>query len=456
MTFRFNKISSILIQVLLGVLLILSLIRFAGVVIEFGRDILQQDFSAYYTAGQALNYGLSPYLNNLTNTPPLWDGIAHFRFSRFLYPPLVAAFFQPLALFPYSTAKYLWEVFTLLCLVVSLFLTARVFPLKTAGQIFIVGAAVCLDYPLETHLDRGQIDLVTLLFMTTSILLLIRKTRKGKLLGGGLLVAATLLKLQCIYILPFLLVRRQWEALRGYIYGGILLIIASIMIFRGPYSLYEYVRYELPRISGVTTVDDALGKANRQALESLNQNLPEGYSIMDGQLYRKSTFPGINYATLVAPIEISLSNHNIELSRSIISLSLFALFFALFWLWERRYASTIDTKQKEFLFWQIPLLVILLTAPLTWVMNTVWVLPFAVVITSLFASVGSLRHALSLLAMGLGLVLVLLNNTGFGFLDQYFLDKSMLGELIILISLMVYLILPSAAIRPSSKSTAGI
>ncbi len=443
MTLGSDRISKALLQVLLGVLFLLSAIHFLDVAIRFGRDLLQMDFSAYYTAGQALNYGLSPYLNNLSNQPPLWDGIAHFGFSRFLYPPLVAKLFQPLALIPYPVAKYLWEVFTLACLAVSLYLTAREFPLKSFGQVFAVGAAVCLYYPLQAHLDRGQIDLVTLLILTGSILLMLNRTARSDLWAGGLLVFATLLKLNCIYVLPFLALQRKWQVLKGYAAGGLVLVVASVVLFLGPRSLYDYVRYQLPRISGVTTVDDKLGKTNSAILASLRRNLAELDTVKDGTIYHMSYFTIVNYATLATPVWYLFTGLDWNLSRTMVSLLLFALFFAVCWWWNRRYGHLSPPRQWEFLFWQIPILLILLTAPLTWVMNTVWLLPFTVILASLLPANPGWKHLLPLLAMSLGFILVMLNNNGFEFLNRWWLDKSMIGELILLASLLAFLSLPA-------------
>ena len=61
--------------------------------------VLQQDFAAYWVAGKARARGLDPYVNHLGSeaAPRLWDGVAFFRHSRFLYPPLAAELCRPLA-----------------------------------------------------------------------------------------------------------------------------------------------------------------------------------------------------------------------------------------------------------------------------------------------------------------------------------------------------------------------
>ncbi len=441
MKLNFNRRLKILIQILLGILFLVSAVRFLEIVNLFGRNVLQMDFSAYYTAGQALNYGLSPYLNNLSNQPPLWDGIAHFRFSRFLYPPLAAVLFQPLALLPYASAKFVWMAINLACLIVSLYLTARVFPLGSAGQVFLVGIVVCLNYPLEAYLDRGQIDLVTLMLITAAILFMLKHSRSGDIGSGILLALATLLKLYCIFFLPFLLLKRRWQVLIGYVIGGLLLAAVSVILL-GPRSPYDYVRYQLPRISGEATVNDALGKANKSVLDGLIRGVPKNDSIKDGRIYQMSHFFMVNYATLVTPIWYFLTAREISLSRTAVASFLFALLFGLFWLWDRRYGRWVDTKPREFLLWQIPVIIILLAGPITWVMNTVWLLTFTVILASWIPAARSLKHGLPYLVISLGLILVLLAPTWFGFLDRYFLDKAMFGDLIVLLGLIYYLGVP--------------
>jgi Glycosyltransferase family 87 len=423
---------SLLLQLLLGLLFLLSaipLIRFAA---QAAGPLLQQDFSAYYSAGQGLNYGLSPYLNNLSNNPPLWDGIAHFRFSRFLYPPLVAALFQPLADLPYVWAKVIWVIITLTSLLASLVLTATRFPLRTPGQLFTVGIAVSLYYPLYTHLDRGQIDLVTLLLITAALVFITRRTAEGDRLSGLFLALATLLKLNCIYILPFILVRKKWTILQGYVIGGLLILVASIVFLGGWRSLYDYVRYQLPRISGIATPDDTLGKTNKTILEKILQNVPMDYTVQDGQVYKSSAFSTLEQVTLVAPIYYDLEGNNILVSRTLLSAGFFGVFFLLLWTWEGKFANLFATAPEEFLYWQIPLLLILLTSPLTWIMNLVWLLPYSVILISRYPTLITNELKLSLGIIALGFLIVLVGDNAPLDLNLLGLNKFIIGGLLML------------------------
>ena len=68
---------------------------------------LQQDFAAYWVAGAARHAGLDPYINQVGGAaaPELWDGVAVFTHSRFLYPPVVAELFRAFAALPFPVAK---------------------------------------------------------------------------------------------------------------------------------------------------------------------------------------------------------------------------------------------------------------------------------------------------------------------------------------------------------------
>ena len=439
MELRRAHLPSLLIRVALVVIFLYSAAQLLQFAYRAATNLLLQDFSAYYTAGQALNYGQSPYLNNLSNIPPLWDGIAHFRYSRFLYPPLVAVFFQPFALLPYSIAKILWVLLTLVCLGLSLLLTSRLFPLRTPNQSLIVGIGVCLYYPLYTHLDRGQIDLIILLLIVLSVGWIDRRTKKTDLAAGLLLAFATLLKLHCAYVLPFLLIRRKWHVFAGFLYGGLLILAASVIILGGFRSLYDYVRYQLPRISGITSPDDTLGKANKTVLEALIANVPVDSTVQDGQIYQSSTYSSLAQVSLVAPVYYDLAGQKIFVSRTLLSVVFFAFLFLLIWIWERKVAHAGTSGRAEFLYWQIPFLVILLTAPLTWVMNTVWVLPFSVVLASIYPDLSKMGEKISFGIMTVGYLLLLVPENTLPVLNFLLLNKSIYAELTVLIGLLLFL-----------------
>ncbi len=154
-------------------MLFLVVARLSAFLVLFGRDSLQADFSAFYTSGQALKLGLSPYQNQITHIPPIWDGIDTFRHSRYLYPPTAAIAFSAFASLPYHTAKILWMAISLMAIAVGLYLSTRVslhHPSKISLLVIVLVA--CAFHPVLCVLERGEDDAIRFAFILSSVLLM--------------------------------------------------------------------------------------------------------------------------------------------------------------------------------------------------------------------------------------------------------------------------------------------
>ncbi|MCB0109185.1 MAG: DUF2029 domain-containing protein, partial [Caldilineaceae bacterium] len=265
-------------RTLLALILLVTTIRLIGYIVRFIGESLQMDFAAFYTAGEALNAGFSPYRTHLQVDPPIWDGINEFLTSRFLYPPLVATFFQPLARLDYAGAKMVWTLLGLLCLLLSLWLVNRHVHLERSPTLLLIFAIlVTTYYPLLTYLERGQIDALNLLLLTAAIFALLAAKRSTGVVAGILIALATLFKLQCIYFVPFLLWRRQWWALAGYGMGAAALLAVSLAV-NGPTALLGYLRVEMPRIAQYGDLGAADQFIDRADWAALHSGLPDGYT----------------------------------------------------------------------------------------------------------------------------------------------------------------------------------
>ncbi|MCU0522958.1 MAG: DUF2029 domain-containing protein, partial [Anaerolineae bacterium] len=212
-------------RLIMAVFLCIALARLLFYSVQFARLSLQMDFAAYYIAGQAVDRGLTPYVNAVDQDPPLWDGVARFTHSRFLYPPLAAYLFIPLSRLPYLAAKSLWTLLGLVCTGASLAISAWVIGFRrlTRSAWVGIGIGVAFFHPLLTHLERGQIDSLTLVLLVLSIALMLKRGKARRWwptssdIGAGLLLSvATLLKLHVGLILPFLVVRRRWATTVAY------------------------------------------------------------------------------------------------------------------------------------------------------------------------------------------------------------------------------------------------
>lgn len=196
-----------------------TMVYLGNFIIRFGAESLQMDFAAFYTAGEAINSGLSPYMNHVTRNPPIWDGVDVFQHSRFLYPPLAAYFFGLIAFLPYVIAKHVWMMLNTVSILISEFIIMDMInPKKRLKWLLGLTVFISTSYPLLTLLERGQIDGITLLLVTLSIRLMLRGVgSQADLLAGFLWAFATLLKLHCVYIVSFLLIRGKLKVFVGYL-----------------------------------------------------------------------------------------------------------------------------------------------------------------------------------------------------------------------------------------------
>ncbi|MBN1250308.1 MAG: DUF2029 domain-containing protein [Anaerolineae bacterium] len=361
---------------LLVALVAVALVRLIGFAVAFGQESLQMDFAAFYTAGEALNAGLDPYRSHIFRSPPIWDGVDLFQHSRFLYPPLVATLFQPVAWLPYSVAKAAWMVVSLLTLAIALILAMRVAGVRLSDNAAWATWLVALVFhPLLTFLERGQIDSITLLLVTAGIVLLGRRRREG--IAGLLFALATLLKLHAVLLVPFLVVQKRWRALASYAAGGVLLLLLSLLL-NGPTLLVQYATVEFPRISefGEWGTDEMrVDPARVAALQPA-----EGLTTKDGRVYSREYFSFVSNASLGRTqagykLQGLLGAMGFGSAQSVAALVTFGVCFGVVVAlqWGRCFVD-LSQPTAAFLYWQLALVIVLLSAPLTWVMNTIWLL----------------------------------------------------------------------------------
>ena len=356
-------------RLLLSALLALAAARLLGFVVRFGERSLQADFAAYYTAGEALNRGLSPYQTHSRIEPPVWDGVSRYRHSRFLYPPLVATLFRPWALLPYHVAKHLWMVLSLAAVAAALVATGRALGL---GRRAALGTALwaCLFHPLLTLLERGQIDAMTLLLVAFALTAFVRSG--DSLRAGVLLGAATLLKLNVAFFLPFLLATRRWRAVAGYV-GTLLGLSVISLAVDGREAVTAYVRGELPRIAANGEGGPSELLLPPEELADLRQGTGVADAPKDGRVYAREAFGFVANASL-ARVMASWTGRRGEnplTGRMALGLGLGLLLV----ITAARPAAGGWSPTGSALYWHAVMVAVLICGPLTWVMNLVWLLP---------------------------------------------------------------------------------
>lgn len=403
----------------LGLVLLFGVLRLLGFVARFRSGTLQMDFSAFYTAGQALNAGVSPYL---TNVPlRIWDGVDGFLHSRFLYPPLVATIFRPLAAVPYYDAKLIWMLLSLAALAVAIIALLDYVPPRwrlEAGLAAGIGTAFL--FPLLTLLERGQMDAVTLALLAQGIRLLRSPAPRGRLWAGLFFALATLLKLNVGFIFPFLLLRRNWRAAVGFCLGGVILVAATVA-FNGPASLRDYIQHEMPRIERYGEGGPGAHLSGSQITYLEGGPVGGGYTRKGGRVYPQSYFGFSANATLVRVGVVARrfprANTPSKLSQRLLEVALVPMaLLELVLVWRQVRLSDAEVLA----YWTGVLMIVLLTGPFSWVMNVVWM---AVVPVAIWAQAQRLRSPLQGFFLGVAAVAFVLaavpDSGAFGLLNPF-------------------------------------
>jgi hypothetical protein len=258
----------------------------AGAAGWFATRSLQQDFASYWVAGASCRAGLDPYVNQAgAATTELWDGVAVFAHSRFLYPPIVAELLRSFAALPYAVAKI---VFTMLTVVAWVRASRR----TTHDARALVFGAGALFYPLYLHLERGQVDLFVLLLLLGAF-----DRRARPAVAGAALAAATALKPALVGVLPVIAVLGRARAV-GAALVGVALVAAASIATAGPALTWEYAREVLPRAALYGEGGDASMLLPAERLAARADDLAAGVARIQGRVYRQSAWDGPASASL--------------------------------------------------------------------------------------------------------------------------------------------------------------
>jgi glycosyl transferase family 87 len=338
----------------------------------FTLHSLQQDFAAYWIAATARRLGLDPYANHVGSAyaPTLWDGVALFRHSRFLYPPLVADLFRPLGSLPYLAAKGLFTGAMLgAWLGAGLLVSDRGKPKAAWRDRTVFFLASALFFPFYRHLERGQIDLLILLLLTIAWR---ERERAQPWVAGAALAAGVAFKPALVGLLPVV-----WAGGRRRIVlaaaGAGALLIGLTAIVDGPTRLAEYAREVLPRAAlyGEGGTEEMLlpGSRFEAGAEEPGASEDEGTTQLDGRRYRTAIGDppaAASLPRLLAPDSPSPASARIPFLLGIGGLTVIAL----------RLRAHDDASTAALMFWATAVACVV-TSPAGWVMGLVLALPLA-------------------------------------------------------------------------------
>ncbi len=334
--------------------------------------VLQQDFVAYWVAGSVRRLGLDPYVNHAVPgvAPTLWDG-SIFRHSRFLYPPLAADLFRPLAALPYRAAKV---VFTGLLIAAWIATAALVGRGRRAPAVLVAGA---LFFPLYLNLERGQIDLLLLLLMAAAW-----TARDRAPLAGGLFALAAVFKPALLGVLPVLAALRRWRWL-GAVLGWCAVFGVVMLAVSGPSLVREYGATVLPRalLYGEGGSDEMA--YHERDLERVFDGNHDDKQSVDGRAYHYA-FPFFD-----RPVSASLPRLLAPQSPSWpTSLLPYLIGIAgLAWAARRGRVLVAGGSERELMLLAAALVACVVTSPAGWAMGFVWALPMVPVALPLLRDV---------------------------------------------------------------------
>jgi len=174
----------------------------------------------------------------------------------------------------------------------------------------------------------------------------------------------------------------------------------------------------------------------------------------DGRIYpfSRKGFNWAEHATLVQTpvgdfLQLLFSKFKLHSSQSITAIIIFLTLFAFIsFNVLRRKSGIVRAQHHEFLFWQLALLVILLSAPLTWDSNTVWLIPLFPVLVSGRLIFQTSMERFSFILISIGLLLVGVPNFSpypyivpFGSLNDIKKFQYVIGEIIVFAGLVIFL-----------------
>jgi Glycosyltransferase family 87 len=196
----------------------------------------QGDFNVYYRAGHRVLHGHAIY--------PADDS------DRFLYAPIFAIAFAPLALLPRHLAQFVFfavNAFSLIELIlgagVMLFGRERQLP----AALIVVPVLLSFRF-IDNNFDHGQINLPTLALIVWAI---IYAAESHEAWAGLMLAAAILIKPFAVLAALHLAIRRRFAALGWAVVAGVALIAVPIAIF-GPRGWIDQTGAYLTAIASMT------------------------------------------------------------------------------------------------------------------------------------------------------------------------------------------------------------
>ena len=219
-----------------GLLLLLSIGQTTKVFAILKPDQWPLDADIYLEAAQKWREGGDPY-QDLGYGPSL----------AYFYPPLALALMWPLTFLPRDAAVYLWVTSGYFFFGGMIYLTLRLMESPVTWTRWALTTALGMQtFSFKFNLGMGQINLLVIFVVMLALYLWQR--RHKSFLAGVLFGVATQLKVIPIFMLPYFVVKKQWQVVAG-------LVLSMVVSFCfWPALSWQYVTQVATRLNiyGVT------------------------------------------------------------------------------------------------------------------------------------------------------------------------------------------------------------
>jgi hypothetical protein len=253
-----------------------------------GSASLQYDYTPYANAAWALNHGGDPYSTFLNACGSEWCNIGY------IYPPLLAEAFRPLALLPPHTGAFIWLVLCYGMFVGAILVADRV----TAGWLSTTARAGLLllalaFVPLYSSLYFFQVGPLMLLLMGLAAWAF---TRRRDSFAGAVLGVSVVLRVTPIIQAP-MLIRSRRDLLRPTGAAAMALSAVAALAFLAllTTTTIEYMDTVLPRLGVSTAILDNQSLPGFLLRLQLLTGMPPAAAIRLGALALQALLLGITW-----------------------------------------------------------------------------------------------------------------------------------------------------------------
>jgi hypothetical protein len=160
---------------------------------------------------------------------------------------------------------------------------------------------------------------------------------------------------------------------------------------------------------------------------------PISVSLMDGRMYLSESISFNSKASLVKVIDNITNTLGVAINPGFTSIIVYIIFFlALYYITIRRdLIIKSDIVLPEFFYWQVSLLIILLSSPYTWIMNLFWLFPSLFFILCLWEKRDNKLIRLPLSILTIGYILLSIPDSFFLFRNVFILNHIIQARFII-------------------------